>query len=369
MLLESDREVSSPMRSSIPGPVPRIGGKTDDGAESAGGLIDALRIDREEEPSRRTGVARAVFVGLAIAGALGLAFHLGAKSPEWDQAAKPRDPAHAKGTSPPSTDNSAKQSAGLEASGYVIARRQATVSAEATGRVTEVNVDEGSFVKRGQVLAELDARAAAAELAYSEAQFRAAAKDAELARLKLDDARRKLARTLQLGEKGFASKAQVENATYEVSSAEAQVAASVSAIEVAAERTALPKQQLRNTKILAPFDGVVTKLAAQVGEIVSPVSAVGGFTRTGICTIVDLTSLEGEVSVNEQYIGRVRMGQPVLVKSHAYPELRIKGDVIQITSAVERETAAVKVRVAFRQLDPRLIPAMRIDVTFLAPDS
>jgi RND family efflux transporter MFP subunit len=257
----------------------------------------------------------------------------------------------------------------LQASGFVVATREATVSAETTGRVVRLLVSEGSRVERGQAIAELDASVAEAQVQHAHARVAASEDAVAVTKSKVDAARRNLQRSRSLIARGFISQSQVDEAADLLAQLEAQLVSDRSQIEVARKELALERQQLDNTRIVAPFDGVVTELAAHVGEIVSPISAGGGFTRTGICTIVDLTSLEGEIDVNEQYLGRIAGGQQVSVTSPAYPSLRIQGHVDTVTAAVDRSTAAVKVRIAFDDATGKLIPGMRIDAAFADMES
>jgi len=121
--------------------------------------------------------------------------------------------------------------------------------------------------------------------------------------------------------------------------------------------------------IRAPFSGVALSKDAQPGEMVSPVSAGGGFTRTGISTIVDMRSLEIEVDVNESYINRVTARQPVTAVLDAYPDFEIPAKVIAVVPTADRQKATVLVRIGFNQLDPRILPDMGVKVTFLREEA
>jgi RND family efflux transporter MFP subunit len=269
-------------------------------------------------------------------------------------------------TPPPAPSPAAEPGDVLQASGFVVATREATVSAETTGRVVRLLVSEGSRVERGQTIAELDASVQQAQVEHARARVAASEDAVAVTESKVAAARRNLERSRSLIKRGFISQSQLDEATDQLAQLEAQLVSDRSQIKVARKELALESKQLDNTRIAAPFDGVVTELAAHVGEIVSPISAGGGFTRTGICTIVDLSSLEGEIDVNEQYLGRIAGGQGVSVTSPAYPSLRIEGHVDTVTAAVDRSTAAVKVRIAFDEAPGKLIPGMRIDAAFAA---
>ena len=257
------------------------------------------------------------------------------------------------------------QAAVLNASGYVTARRRATVSSKITGKVVEVNVEEGMAVKQGQVLARLDDVTLRASLALSQAQADAARGALRETDVRLAEARVILGRRQQLAKEGLITEAEFDAAEAEVASLEARLAAAREQISVAESQIALERTNLDNTIIRAPFSGVAISKDAQPGEMVSPVSAGGGFTRTGISTIVDMASLEIDVDVNESYINRVRPGQPVTAVLNAYPEWSIPGHVITTVPAADRQKATVLVRIGFDQLDPRILPDMGVKVTFL----
>lgn len=257
----------------------------------------------------------------------------------------------------------------LDASGYVIARRQATVSSKVTGRVVEVLIEEGMRVEAGQVLARLDDSQQQADLALRRAQLDAArAQLGELEAL-LRQARADLARQQELHERGLASAAALDAARAQSESLMARLASARSQIGVAERTLALSGVALEDTVIRAPFDGIVIAKAAQPGEMISPVSAGGGFTRTGIGTLVDMDSLEIEVEVNEAFIGRVSAGMPVAATLNAYPDWKIPGSVIAVIPAADRTKATVPVRVAIGQRDPRIVPDMGVRVAFLEQEA
>jgi HlyD family secretion protein len=253
----------------------------------------------------------------------------------------------------------------LNASGYVTARRRATVSSKVTGRVIEVNVEEGMQVRQGQVLARLDDSSLRAALALSRAQLEAARRAVPETEVRLEEARLNLRRREQLREEGLTTPADLDQAQAEVNSLLARISSMREQINVAERHVAVQQAALDDTIIRAPFSGVAISKDAQPGEMVSPVSAGGGFTRTGICTIVDMGSLEIEVDVNESYINRVTPGQPVTAMLDAYPDWPIPGKVITAVPTADRQKATVLVRIAFNQLDPRVLPDMGVKVTFL----
>ncbi|MFO0829498.1 MAG: efflux RND transporter periplasmic adaptor subunit [Phycisphaerales bacterium] len=251
----------------------------------------------------------------------------------------------------------------LNASGYVTARRDATVSSKVTGKVTEVLVEEGMHVDEGQILARIDSSNAETSLKLSAAQLEAARKALGETEANIAQAERELARLREANASGAATRLELERAETTLKSLQARLERQRADVTVAEQELAVWKQQLDDTVIRAPFAGIVTTKNAQPGEMISPMS-VGGFTRTGICTIVDMSSLEIEVDVSESYINRVEAGQPVEATLDSYPEWRIPASVIAIIPTADRQKATVKVRVGFKQLDPRILPDMSVKVAF-----
>jgi len=253
----------------------------------------------------------------------------------------------------------------LNASGYVVARRLATVSSKVTGRVTEVLFEEGAEVKEGQVLARLDAATALADHRVASSSLEASRRSLREIEVRLADARKTLDRNRSLVERALVSRSVLDASEAEVAALQARLAAAGAEVDVALARLAVSQQGLDDLLIRAPFAGVVISKDAQPGETVSPISAGGGFTRTGIATIVDMDSREIEVDVNEAYINRVRDGQRVEAVLDAYPDWKVPGRVVNIVPTADRQKATVRVRIAFEQLDPRILPDMGIKVRFL----
>jgi len=253
----------------------------------------------------------------------------------------------------------------LNASGYVTARRRATVSSKITAKVIMVDVEEGTPVREGQVLARLDDSNGRAALALAEAQVEAARRAVAENEVRLADARLTLRRRTQLLTENVASQAEIDQAKADADTIEARIAALRQQIEVAERQVQVQRTDLDNYVIRAPFSGIAITKDAQPGEMVSPVSAGGGFTRTGICTIVDMKSLEIDVDVNESYINRVTRGQDVTAVLDAYPDWRIPSRVITTVPTADRQKATVLVRIGFIELDPRILPDMGVKVTFL----
>jgi HlyD family secretion protein len=257
------------------------------------------------------------------------------------------------------------QASVLNATGYVTARRRATVSSKITGKVVQVNIEEGMAVREGQVLARLDDETQRASVALAEAQTEAARKNVNESEVRLNEARINLARLTKLVGVGYSTAAEVDTARAAVDSLDARIRASREQVQVAERQVALERTNLDSTIIRAPFAGVVISKDAQPGEMVSPVSAGGGFTRTGIGTIVDMRSLEIEVDVNESYINRVKPEQAVTAVLDAYPDFQIPARVITTIPSADRQKATVLVRIGFMELDPRILPDMGVKVTFL----
>jgi RND family efflux transporter MFP subunit len=243
-------------------------------------------------------------------------------------------------------------------------RRKATVAAKITGRVTEVLVDEGMAVEKGQILARLDDSDA-------RRRYEATRADRDVARAAIEelevnhvDAERTLRRTNELRAQGVASVQDLDSATATVDAIKAKLDLARASLDAAEARLAVAAQDLENYTIRAPFAGIAVSKDAQPGEMVSPVSAGGGFTRTGISTIVDMESLEIEVDVNESHIAKVHPGQPADAVLDAYPEWRIPATVRTIIPTADRQKATVKVRLTFDELDPRILPDMGVKVAF-----
>ena len=320
--------------------------------------LDDLKIDRSRE--RRTSFAwvawLVVLLVLAGGGAAGWVWWQDAQTPVVTTAVVYQTTA---GDSQPTV---------LNASGYVTARRQATVSAKVTGKIAEVLVEEGMAVAEGQVLARLDDSSERAYLALAEAQLQAARGGVDEMQVRLAEAQLHLGRMSVLVDEGVVGRAELDTARAEVDSLAARIALQREQVIVSAREIDVRRTALEDTVIRAPFDGVAISKDAQPGEMVSPISAGGGFTRTGICTIVDMASLEIEVDVNESYINRVSDGQRVVANLDAYPDWDIPGSVITTIPAADRQRATVLVRIAFDELgDPRILPDMGVNVAFLEP--
>jgi HlyD family secretion protein len=250
----------------------------------------------------------------------------------------------------------------LNSSGYITARRMATVSSEVMGLITQVNVEEGMKVEQGQILATLDSRLADVNLDYAQAQLAVLNARRKAILVNLNEAKINYQRILK---NTYSSDAQRTSGYAAQQSLMANVESANADILVAKVETRRQQERLDNHTIRAPFSGVVTQKNAQPGEIVSPSSAGGGFTRTGICTIVDMSSLEIEVDVNESFIGRVYPGQKVRASLDAYPDWDIPASVIATIPTADRAKATVQVRIEIELQDARILPDIGVKVGFL----
>ena len=317
--------------------------------------LDSLRIERSPEPTKEDSspiykwLIIVVLVLAAIAGAYALL----------------RDTAVEVETIVATPASSGGGSAAvLNASGYVVARRQATVSAQVTGKVAEVHVEEGMTVKKDQLLARLDDSTVRPSYELALRQLEAARKELAEIEVRLAEAERSLRRTTQLRSDKLVSEVALDEAQSEVAALRARLEASHSQVKVAEGTVRVREQNLDDLLVRAPFDGVVVSKDAQPGEIVSPMSS-GGFTRTGIATIVDMDSREIEVDVNEAFINRVHDNQKTEAVLDAYPDWVIPSHVINVVPTADRQKATVRVRIAFDELEPRILPQMGVKVSFL----
>jgi RND family efflux transporter MFP subunit len=322
-------------------------------------LLKELRIDRtsRQAPPPRRGL----WIGLAIAGAV--VALLGLAGLWLFGRAKPVDVQTAAVVA--FASGGPEASSVLDATGYVVARRMATVSSKITGKVRDIRIEEGQHVDAGQIMATLDPVDADAQRDLATAQLAAAQSQAGSVQAQLREAEANAARLGTLVKQQLVSKSQYDQAVAQRDSLRAQLATARHNAQVAGDQLRIAGNGVDNTIVRAPFAGVVIATAAQPGEIVSPLSAGGGFTRTGIGTIVDMDSLEVEVDVGESYIGRVKPDMPVESTLNAYPDWRIPGKVIAIIPTADRGKATVKVRVGLDQKDPRIVPDMGVRVSFL----
>ena len=320
--------------------------------------LEGLRIHRADDDVRRRGAPWWVIAPVVLVIAAAIAWFF-LRADEKQVRAAPAT-AIAAGGAPASV---------LNATGYVTARRQATVSSKVTGKITEVFIEEGMRVKAGQELARLDAAYASKALGLAQAEANAASSALEETRVRIREAQLDHDRAARLAQSEISSKADVDRALAQLDAAKARLAAQTDQLATARQQIELQRQNVEDLIIRAPFDGIVVSKDAQPGEMISPVSAGGGFTRTGICTIVDMDSLEIEVDVNEAYINRVSPNQRVEAVLDAYPDWRIPGHVITAVPTADRQKATVKVRIAFDQRDQRILPDMGVKVSFITSET
>ena len=256
----------------------------------------------------------------------------------------------------------------LNASGYVTPRRRATIAAKITGRVTGVFFDEGTHVHKGQLLATLDESDVRRALESAKADRNASQAAIADLQVQLRLAQIQLRRAQELRQAGVQSQEQLDTSSSAADSLKAKIELAKEQVLASDARISEAQQAVDNCVITAPYDGIVVSKDAQVGEMVSPISAGGGFTRTGIATIVDMNSNEIEVDVNESYIARVKDKQAVTAILDAYPNWEIPSHVRTVIPTADRQKATVKVRISFDKLDPRILPDMGIKVTFLSDE-
>jgi RND family efflux transporter MFP subunit len=331
-------------------------------AEGQRELLDRLKINRDEEEDEGGGNRWLIvgFVTACVVIAAGAIYFFWPKGEEQVAAAEPAPAATGTAATAPTIGSGGV----LSASGYVTARRLATVSAEITGRMAEVLIEEGMSVQAGQVLARLDTTLAKTEVGIAEGNLRSARGALDAATADSAEAQRALVRVQGVKAREFASTADLTRAQAAADGAAARLVQAQGNLRSAEQNAARAKALLDKHEIRAPFAGMVTTKDAQPGEIVSPVAAGGGFTRTGVCTIVDMNSLEVEVEVNESFISRVKPGQRASATLDAYPEWEIPAKVAAIIPTANRDKATVKVRVAIETGDPRILPEMAAKVLF-----
>jgi RND family efflux transporter MFP subunit len=332
-------------------------------------LLNQLKIERAEPiaaPRRRRVIA---IVGAAAVGVAAAAFAaVRFKDAPAEQVPSVQSGVARAAETPPSLSPAATAAPGasiLDASGYVVARRAATVSAKITGKVVAVLIEEGQRVEAGEVIARLDDANARAQVAQAEAQLEQQRANLTAAHVAFENAMPTFDRNRAQFAGAFISAQAFDEAKTRYDATQTTLFVATRAVEVAEASLAVMQRNLDDTVVRAPFAGIVTVKAAQEGEMVSPVSAGGGFTRTGIGTIVDMESLEVEVDVSESFISRVETGQPVAITLNAYPDRRMPGRVVAIIPTADRAKATVKVRVAFDERDAGVLPEMGARVAFL----
>jgi len=320
--------------------------------------LGSLRIDRSVGTSASGSGKRLLYIGVSAVAVIGVAvvlwLWLGGKTIEVTTVTAEAD------SSGPSLGNSV-----LNASGYVVARRMSTVSSKVTGKVLEIFVEEGMEVKKDQVLARLDPVNSRTILTMSERELDAARRNLTEIEVRVAEARRNLERNETLVKQQLVSQTALDTTRAEFNALQARLEASKAQVKVSESQLAMRQLDFDDLNVRAPFSGVVISKDAQPGEMISPLSAGGGFTRTGIATIVDMDSREVEVDVNEAYINRVKSNQRVEATLDAYPDAPLAAHVINIVPTADRTKATVRVRIAFDKLESQILPDMGIKVRFL----
>ena len=316
--------------------------------------LGSLKIPESHRKNSRTGkrVIFAVLPLLLLAGIVVLAYSFRIQKPSVEVAVAQKP------------ENGGTQTL-LNASGYVTPRRRATIAAKITGRVTGVLFDEGTHVHAGQLLATLDDSDAKRALDSAKADRDASQAAIQDFEVQLKNAEIELYRARELQREGIQTQQALDNASMQADSLKAKIVLAKQQVAASQARIGVSQQALDNCTIRAPFDGIVVSKDAQVGEMVSPVSAGGGFTRTGIATIVDMKSNEIEVDVNESYIARVTPQQRVKATLDAYPDRELDGKVRTVIPTADRQKATVKVRITFDKLEDFILPDMGVKVAFL----
>ncbi len=322
-------------------------------------LLNQLRIDRTEEPDSGSGGWKWWAIGAAIVViAVFAAWYF----------LRPTGAPITTATVQAAASGSSAAIGGaslLDASGYIVARRRATVSSKITGKVVEVDLEEGQRVEAGEIVARLDDSNWRAAVDQATAQVQQSEASLAASQTAFNDSKPIFERNKKQKEAAVISAQDFDQAQASFNASQSNLLVAQRTVQSARASLEMAKRNLDDTIVRAPFSGVVTEKAAQPGEMVSPMSAGGGFTRTGIGTIVDMDSLEVEVDVSENFINRVKPQQPVAIKLNAYPDWEIPGAVIATIPTADRSKATVKVRIAIKQKDPRIIPEMGARVSFL----
>jgi RND family efflux transporter MFP subunit len=323
-------------------------------------LLERLRIDRGEGPATRTVGRRwpvpvAIGIALLLLAGGGAAWFLNAGSD-----AVPVKTAVAAAVQSTSSSPSMGRTL-LDASGYVVALRQAQVSANLVYKVEEVLIQAGDIVKQGQVIARLDNSNTCAALEQSQVQVKQLEAALAASRMAAADIHPAFLRNQAQLKEALISQDAFDTAKANDDAAQQAVLVAEQNLAVARANVIVNQRYEDTTVIRAPFDGVITVKSAQPGQIVSPQFSGGG----GIATIVDMDSLEVDVDVSENFISRVHAKQPAAITLNAYPDWHIPAEVIAIVPTADRSKATVEVRVGFKQRDTRVLPEMGARVSFV----
>jgi RND family efflux transporter MFP subunit len=324
--------------------------------------LSKLRINRDlPSPTLRRALRRNLLLGLvalALVAGLLLVLRRGGAAPVQVVVATP--------TSGAGGLSGGNASASVTANGYVVARTRASVAAKLAGRIADLRVSEGSYVRRGEVIARLENDDYQAQLAQAQAALTSAHADLAEAQAGRDVAASEAARlrAMRAENPGLVSQEEFDATVSRATQAAARAQSAQSRIASAKAASAFARANLENTVIRAPFTGTVLRKEAEIGEVVAP-SVGGGLTRGAVVTMADLTTLEVEVDVNEAYIARVTSAQPARITLDAYPDTSFRGQVRQVVPTADRQRATVQVKVSIVDHDPRILPEMGARVDFL----
>ena len=333
--------------------------------------LERLKFSRDPAPSGNGRVIAGVVFGFALGIGLAFAVGFGSSDARSSNEAPTNEIDFGQQVVATATAEEAEEDAYsasdvvLEANGYVVPRRKATVSSIVTGVIEELLVDEGMQVEEGQILARLDSRTLRIQAQIARSRLAVARRGYDETVTRLRYAEREQERLEELVRNSLASDADVDAVRVTVEVLVLEVDRFGNEVTVAEQNAQLREEQIEDLVVRAPFGGTVVARNAQVGEVVSATSAGGGFTRTGIFTLVDMDSLEMEADVNELYLDRVHPGQSVQAELYAYPNWQVNAEVISITRTADRNTGTFKLRIGILQKDERILPDMGVKLRFL----
>lgn len=253
----------------------------------------------------------------------------------------------------------------LNATGYVVAQRKASVASKATGRLEWLGVVEGSVVKKDEVIARLESKDVRATAAQAGANVSVARAGVAQAEAELVDATAHHKRSAELVAKKFLSPSAMDQAQARLNKAKAALISASAAAQAASAAARVAEVNAEQTVIRAPFDGVVLTKAANVGDTITPFSAALD-TKGAVVTIADMSTLEVEADVSESNLQKIHVGQACEIQLDAFPELRFQGEVSRLVPTVDRAKATVMTKVKFLAPDARILPEMSAKVAFLS---
>jgi len=253
----------------------------------------------------------------------------------------------------------------LNASGYVVPQRKAAVASKITAQLLEISVEEGSRVKKGDIIARLEGADAAAARQQAQANVSVSRYGLAQARAELEDAKVSYEREKELVSQEYTTKAQYDAAEARYRKAAAGVSGAQSAVKAAEAALEAAKVSVEYTVIRAPFDAVVLTKNADIGDIITPLGAAAN-AKAAVVTIADMNSLQVEADVSESNLEQVKAGQPCEIQLDALPDKRFRGEVHMVIPTADRSKATVMVKVRFVDKDPRVLPEMSAKVAFLS---